>query len=483
MQIFHKLLTRFISQKNTTIYTLAKNTGIERSYIQKMKSGARIPTDKNIILKIAKGLMLTNNETSELIEAYFIAKMGEGKYFQRLFVKNIIKSFEDLPTNNNLILESCTQNKLVMQSDYEHISGISAVHKLVKAVMEIEASKEQGHIKILAQPNFTYVYNCISILGNNTKVDNIIFFYNQEDDNAINYNLDVFYKLMPLFFSCENFHPYYIHDHVDTIYNDTAVLPIIIITSEYVLRIANDFKQALISKDLQMLKVFSNSFEKKMLNAKPIFDTISTEPQKYFADTNTLMDFDTESNYSIMYQPCITPYIPTETIKTIINLQMLTPKLTEQINEYLHNLNTWHNSCMMVFTEEGLELFLRSGKIIEIPACMIQGSLSKKQRLEVVASFIKEIEEGHVIIHIAKATSMKVPQSIIITAYSKQYIVIHYFDKSGNIRIFRLEEISLVNSFHDFLVWVQDCDMVYSQEQSLEIIKNIYNKHFNNVYK
>lgn len=413
MQIFHKLLTRFISQKNTTIYTLAKNTGIERSYIQKMKSGARIPTDKNIILKIAKGLMLTNNETSELIEAYFIAKMGEGKYFQRLFVKNIIKSFEDLPTNNNLILESCTQNKLVMQSDYEHISGISAVHKLVKAVMEIEASKEQGHIKILAQPNFTYVYDCISILGNNTKVDNIIFFYNQEDDNAINYNLDVFYKLMPLFFSCENFHPYYIHDHVDTIYNDTAVLPIIIITSEYVLRIANDFKQALISKDLQML----------------------------------------------------------------------TPKLTEQINEYLHNLNTWHNSCMMVFTEEGLELFLRSGKIIEIPACMIQGSLSKKQRLEVVASFIKEIEEGHVIIHIAKATSMKIPQSIIITAYSKQYIVIHYFDKNGNIRIFRLEEISLVNSFHDFLLWVQDCDMVYSQERSLEIIKNIYNKHFNNVYK
>ena len=44
MQEFHKLLTRFINEKNTTIYTLAKNTGIERSYIQKMKSGSRIAT-------------------------------------------------------------------------------------------------------------------------------------------------------------------------------------------------------------------------------------------------------------------------------------------------------------------------------------------------------------------------------------------------------------------------------------------------------
>ena len=93
MQEFHKLLTRFINEKNTTIYTLAKNTGIERSYIQKMKSGARIPGEKSTILKLAKGLMLTANESAQLVQAYSIAKMGEGKYYQRMFVQNIISSF------------------------------------------------------------------------------------------------------------------------------------------------------------------------------------------------------------------------------------------------------------------------------------------------------------------------------------------------------------------------------------------------------
>ena len=62
-------------------------------------------------------------------------------------------------------------------------------------------------------------------------------------------------------------------------------------------------------------------------------------------------------------------------------------------------------------------------------------------------------------------------------------MIIHHFDESGSIHIFRLEEISLVNAFHDFLMWIQDCDLVYTQEESLEILQNVYKKHFNNVYR
>ena len=192
MQEFHKLLTRFINEKNTTIYALAKNTGVERSYIQKMKSGSRIPADKKIILKLAKGLMLTANETTELVEAYSIAKMGEGKYYQRTFVQNIITSFAELQTKNSLILECNTQNNLVMHNEYEHISGVSAVHKVLKAVMEIEACKEDGCIRIIAQPSFSYIYDCISTLNNSTNIENIITLYKQDNDNSINYNLVLF---------------------------------------------------------------------------------------------------------------------------------------------------------------------------------------------------------------------------------------------------------------------------------------------------
>ena len=482
MQEFHKLLTRFINEKNTTIYTLAKNTGIERSYIQKMKSGARVPAEKGTILKLAKGLMLTANEAAELVEAYSIAKMGEGKYFQRMFVQNIISSFAEVQTQNSLILECNTQNNLVMQNEVEHITGVPAIHKVLKAIMEIEASKENGCIKILAQPSFSYIYDCISTLNSNTKVENIIVLYKQDNDNAVNYNLDVFQKLVPLFFSCPHFHPYYVHDHVDTIFNDTTVMPLTIITSEYLLRISNDCKQALLIRDATIRQLYLASFEKKMLNAKPLFDTISAEPEQYFANVAGLMDFDAESNYNIMYQPCIVPYIPNDTVNACINTELLTPEMLAQIQEYLYNISTCHNTFQMVFTEEGLDLFLRTGKILEIPDFMLRAHPTKKQRLEIIANFIAAIEDGRAIVHLAKPNMFSIPKPIVITAYSKQHVIIHHFDESGSIHIFRLEEISLVNAFHDFLLWIQDCDLVYSQEESLEIVQNVYKKHFNNVY-
>ena len=483
MQEFHKLLTRFINEKNTTIYTLAKNTGIERSYIQKMKSGARVPAEKDTILKLAKGLMLTANEAAELVEAYSIAKMGEGKYFQRMFVQNIISSFAEVQTQNSLILECNTQNNLVMQNEVEHITGVPAIHKVLKAIMEIEASNEDGCIKILAQPSFSYIYDCISTLNSNTKVENIIVLYKQDNDNAVNYNLDVFQKLVPLFFSCPHFHPYYVHDHVDTIFNDTTVMPLTIITSEYLLRISNDCKQALLIRDATIRQLYLASFEKKMLTAKPLFDTISAEPEQYFANVAGLMDFDAESNYNIMYQPCIVPYIPNDTVNACINTELLTPEMLAQIQEYLYNISTCHNTFQMVFTEEGLDLFLRTGKILEIPDFMLRAHPTKKQRLEIIANFIAAIEDGRAIVHLAKPNMFSIPKPIVITAYSKQHVIIHHFDESGSIHIFRLEEISLVNAFHDFLLWIQDCDLVYSQEESLEIVQNVYKKHFNNVYR
>ena len=483
MQEFHKLLTRFINEKNTTIYTLAKNTGIERSYIQKMKSGARVPAEKGTILKLAKGLMLTANETAELVEAYSIAKMGEGKYYQRMFVQNIISSFAEVQAKNTLILECNTQNNLVMQNEVEHITGVPAIHKVLKAIMEIEASKENGCIKILAQPSFSYIYDCISTLNSNTKVENIIVLYKQDNDNAVNYNLDVFQKLVPLFFSCPHFHPYYVHDHVDTIFNDTTVMPLTIITSEYLLRISNDCKQALLIRDATIRQLYLASFEKKMLNAKPLFDTISAEPEQYFANVAGLMDFDAESNYNIMYQPCIVPYIPNDTVNACINTELLTPEMLGQIQEYLYNISTCHNTFQMVFTEEGLDLFLRTGKILEIPDFMLRAHPTKKQRLEIIANFIAAMEDGRAVAHIAKPNLFAIPKPIVITAYSKQQVIIHHFDESGSIHIFRLEEISLVNAFHDFLMWIQDCDLVYTQEESLEILQNVYKKHFNNVYR
>ena len=45
MNPFQKFLNEFINAKSMTIYALAKISSVERSFVQKMKNGSRIPTE------------------------------------------------------------------------------------------------------------------------------------------------------------------------------------------------------------------------------------------------------------------------------------------------------------------------------------------------------------------------------------------------------------------------------------------------------
>ena len=56
---------------NETIYNLSKNTGIERTKLQRIKSGKRQP-NKEDIEKIARALFLSAEEKQALYRAYEI---------------------------------------------------------------------------------------------------------------------------------------------------------------------------------------------------------------------------------------------------------------------------------------------------------------------------------------------------------------------------------------------------------------------------
>lgn len=483
MQAFHILLTQFIAEKHVTIYGLAKTSGVERTHIQKMKAGVRVPSDRNTVLKLAKALMLSASETTELLEAYAVAKMGPNKYYQRLFVQNIISGFGEAELKNDLLVETSTQNKLTMTRDYEHVSGSAAVHRVLKAVMEIEAAQEEPRICVLAQPDFAYLYDCIATLAPRAQIDNIIALYKQEDDSSVNYNLDVFQKLLPLFFGCPNFHPYYVHDQVSTLYSDTGFFPVVIITGDYVLRIANDYKSALLYNDEKLRSIFLEKFSQRLLGAKPILESISTEPEEFFARISSLGFGETEAIYNLMFQPCLIPYIPRQTIDNCLRKEILTPRLYEQAQEYLTRSYSKHKNFQTVFTQEGLELFLRSGRIIEIPGYMLRANPDRKQRLEIMSAFINMLEEGSSSARIAKPGRLAIPRPLLINACNKQQVIIQHFSESGGMRIFRLEEASLVNAFHDFLAYVQDSELVYSREETLAIVKKLFDKTFKNICK
>lgn len=91
MSVFSEKLHEYISRADMKIAALSKYSGVDRSFIQKMLSGQRVPSDISTINRLADALMLTPLERRSLLEAHAISRMGEEVYHRRTTVKRLLE--------------------------------------------------------------------------------------------------------------------------------------------------------------------------------------------------------------------------------------------------------------------------------------------------------------------------------------------------------------------------------------------------------
>lgn len=487
MNPFQKLLNEFIDAKDMTIYALAKISGVERSFVQKMKNGSRIPTDEKVVHTLAQALMLTPSETMELLKAYRITKMGEENYYRREQVKNTITSFCDTQITSQLITNNITTQALDLKDNHDFVDGMANINKLVKAVLELEAQKEKGCVKIIAQPSYSFLYDCISTLDFNskqTKIENIIVFDKQESFKSMHHNLAIFQQLVSSLFSCDNFQPYYIRDYVDSIFNDTSFLPYTIITSDYCLSISFDLNSAIIFSEPKMLQLANRHFEKRLAIASPIYKFFRPAPHEYLQATavETAGELGNADHYNIFFQPNLNAFIPLDIMLDRINKDVITPEMQQFLIEYFQSINNHTVNVHISFTMEGLELFMETGRITEIPDFMYS-YLKPQQRLRVLKNLIAGIERGHFMPRILKSTGFNLALPISITATSPQKVLIYYITKEKGLSIFFLNELNLINAFYDFLVYVQDSELVYDESETKQLLQNMLDRYIHRFAK
>ena len=80
MSSFAQKLKYYVEKSGQTIYSVSVTSGVERTMVHKMIKGDRIPSNKDIVLAIARTLLLSPSDTDELITAYEISLRGESAY-------------------------------------------------------------------------------------------------------------------------------------------------------------------------------------------------------------------------------------------------------------------------------------------------------------------------------------------------------------------------------------------------------------------
>ena len=159
-----------------------------------------------------------------------------------------------------------------------------------------------------------------------------------------------------------------------------------------------------------------------------------------------------------------------------VNKDIITPEMQQFLVQYYQSIGNHTVNVHIAFTMEGIELFMETGRITEIPDFMYS-YLKPQQRLRVLKNLIAGIDRGHFMPRILKSTSFNLAMPISITATSPQKVLIYYITKEKGLSIFFLNELNLINAFYDFLVYVQDSELVYTQSETKNILEKMLNNY------
>ena len=78
--LFGELLQKFIDDRKINITTLAKESGIDRTLIQRYISGERTPVSRDKLEMIIRPLMLNVIQYNEVVEAYNLKNTVETRW-------------------------------------------------------------------------------------------------------------------------------------------------------------------------------------------------------------------------------------------------------------------------------------------------------------------------------------------------------------------------------------------------------------------
>ncbi|MCG2729455.1 MAG: helix-turn-helix domain-containing protein, partial [Acetobacterium sp.] len=95
MSLLSKKIEEYILESGETVQSLAEMGNFNRTTLQRVKSGERLPT-RAFFKKMTKVLRLSTTEEAELETLLEIAQVGEGTYANRQKIIEIIETISEL---------------------------------------------------------------------------------------------------------------------------------------------------------------------------------------------------------------------------------------------------------------------------------------------------------------------------------------------------------------------------------------------------
>lgn len=457
---FGKLLKDYIKKQDLTVYQLAKETGIDRSFLQGVLNGTR-KLPKKRFPDIVNSNYFTENQIHKLCEEFFLERYGKEK----------IERFE--------YLEKGATGKIKEELNIEYPAEIIELKK--------ETSFYSGKKEVL---------NVINTLLSKGEINHFIsnFDFSNNEINRIVYN---FCKkgIIKDFFHYVNFDNYSSIRNIQIIFNSlhyaeigyltysykksyvNSLMPYFIIADNYFLTFDGTGENAVLI-DADLMSIF---LKKKIDDLKKECHSIVITTDNAFEYMKIISTITVKSTKSIMigYDNQICPtFITPEIIETIATPAVKNiPSIIQQLTTH-YSLVVGGNSestllNFLIITYNAIDDFVKNGFLAGFPR-ILANPVPKEMRSHFLKALLDKSNLEKLVItnpHVFKSTydlNYQINNNYLVIASSKGLTDPNDFN--GTITYHTDSEV-IASDFKDYLDYLAMSEKTYSQEVSRNILQ------------
>lgn len=468
MSQFSSMLDSYIYESNLSVNEISVASGIDRTYISKLRSGARIIRDEKKIKQLVMALRCSSEQEQQLMREYRIEAMGRARYEIIETVKDLLQNVGNIPSKPFIRPEQALMNLS------GPVYGKNDVSSVLKTILDEESARESGHIRLVAQHSFDALVQLLpGVCHNNTSlwVEHITSLHssntNRADLNNVN-SLRAF--LSPIICGCNYDFLYYYGEQSHI--NSMSLFPYLVITTRHAMAVSYSGDSALLFDDADIRESYVRVFENKKLQCRPIISKLSlgrrfAEYEHRFresaANGNTLL--------ALSSTPALTPFISEDMLKKYMRIKdMGTMELMGNLLMMYREVST--HPTVKFFSEEGIKYFMRHGRISGIPDSFY-APVEPHDRLVLLKRWHGLCQEGTYRCIAVQPNQLALPHNMFVEVTDVSSVMFSYTHPRNHNSFYMVLEQSICTCMYEFLHYLNKGNLVYDEGRSMAIASTL----------
>ncbi len=456
---FSDKLTQIIVNRKISVGDVVSWAGISRNAFFQYKNGARLPANKDIVVRIADTLCLNRDEYESLIEAYLVDMMGEYLYRgMRAAEKFLFTPIEDMCRSESE-LPAVTSDPMV---DLTTVKGKVLVTMQIYAA--IREGITQGDVLIFETMCNDDMFSLIQQADNSTKntqyVVEHIMAVNESDDVNVSDRLcgiENLEKLIITMSRCENYIPTYYYASLSTLRAMEDIPNNIIVTEGSVFCFSGNMEYGIFYRDTGICRLYRDVLLKWKKLARPFAKKIDFETSLKGYDRY----FTTEDDkYSFVPGICLRAIVEEEDSYLESNIRRDIPGTAEIVNSIVKHAENYRKRISesggkyhCIIPTSMMRYNLREGYFAGFPEEMML-PLDQK-RMRILLRRYRRFSENN---DIRLIDDDRFPENntIMIDAAPRYALISIVLPKEMEPRLFLIEEVSTAGLIYEYLKYLYE---------------------------